>query len=550
MIAPHLPKHDLDDLLASSPPAGVVPADLLRRHQFAHLVQAVPLLSLVVIVGVLAMVYAFRSTTPVWLLTAWAASLALPASYSLVRYIRRRNRPIPEKISQRTLNRAFVRFVLAGLLWGLAEWILGANATPMQHLFLAVVLAGMAAGVVMMLYPLPAHCIGFAVAAAPAGLQCMLRARTETDLAIGILLLLFLLVAGMVAASANRRFRESIAIRLDLVRSRRLLLDALEASDEAFAIFDAGGEKLYANRRFEQSFPAGRRFDHALDEPITEQLADGREHRLSVRPTADGGLVAVATDITALKQTERELAASNMAKSQFLSVMSHELKTPLNGVIGFAELIGVEAAQRDLPQIRDYAMCILGSGRRLHGLLSDILLHTEIESGRYEPREDRESLDRIVARAVARKTFDLQERPSIQESVPENIEIFGDIRAFDRILDCLLANAVKFTPSDGEIEISLRPAGDELDLVVRDSGCGIEPEHLETIFHAFAQGDNTSRRSHEGAGLGLAIARGLARRTGGELRIESTPGAGTRAWFTIPAACIGATDPKRRVADG
>ncbi len=243
-------------------------------------------------------------------------------------------------------------------------------------------------------------------------------------------------------------------------------------------------------------------------------------------------LEAARVEAEALRE-RAEMA--KLAKSRFLANMSHEIRTPLNGVLGMTQLL-----QRTTLDARQqlYAETIRTSGRALLGLINDVLDISRIEAGQLALKRERFSLDAMLASAR-----DTVLAPAVEKGLALDIvrdpsapaQLLGDETRVRQILINLLGNAVKFTDA-GRVELGAAPCGgDRVRLWVSDTGPGV-PENLqERIFERFQQADASRARSHEGAGLGLAIARDLAVLMGGRLWLESTPGEGATFCVELPA---------------
>ena len=246
--------------------------------------------------------------------------------------------------------------------------------------------------------------------------------------------------------------------------------------------------------------------------------------------------------IEELESARDKANAANDAKSNFLGVISHELRTPMNGVLGAAQLLGatrLEATQRE------YLSIIRNSGDNLLSLLNDILDMTKIEAGKmtFEVVDvSVEDLDKRVtgpfqAQAEA-KGLDFV---AIREGeVPAVVR--GDPLRVCQVIHNLLSNAVKFTDA-GQITYTVRAErlGDQqvrFDFVIRDSGTGIAPEDLERLFQPFTQVDASSTRRFGGTGLGLTISRRMANIMGGDITVESTPGEGSTFTFSVEAEVV------------
>jgi signal transduction histidine kinase len=232
---------------------------------------------------------------------------------------------------------------------------------------------------------------------------------------------------------------------------------------------------------------------------------------------------------------------ANRAKSEFLATMSHELRTPLNAIAGYAELLamGVRGPVND-EQLRDLAR-IRQNQQHLLEIITDILNFSRIEAGRVRyalaPVPVREMLARMEA------MIEPQARArSIEyrcENVADGLAVVADREKLEQVLINLLGNAVKFTPSGGRITLSAAAAGDRVALRVQDTGVGIEAAQLADIFEPFVQLEPSLTRTTEGAGLGLAISRELARGMGGELSVASVPGEGSTFTVELPSAAAG-----------
>ncbi|MBN9261984.1 MAG: PAS domain-containing sensor histidine kinase [Hyphomicrobium sp.] len=263
------------------------------------------------------------------------------------------------------------------------------------------------------------------------------------------------------------------------------------------------------------------------------------------KPLSDGeSVVAVMRDITtrrwhaiAMRQAREEAESASRAKSAFIATISHELRTPLNAIIGFSEMLQRElGAEGGTARHADYSRIIRESGEHLMSLVKDLLDISKIEAGRLTICKEPFRLSDVIASsvdtlrpAVAAKSI------ALDVTIADDIgEMVADQRACKQMLMNLLSNACKFTPEGGRIELGALVDGGNVLLSVRDSGIGIAPDHVARLGEPFFQVDSSHSRQLEGAGLGLAIVRGLAELHGGRLRIESTLGEGSCFRLVLP----------------
>jgi len=283
------------------------------------------------------------------------------------------------------------------------------------------------------------------------------------------------------------------------------------------------------------------------------QSADGSADFLALlRPLREDGVVreviVSCVEITALKRLERELRgakeraeSADRAKGEFLAVMSHEMRTPLNAIIGFCRLL----RESPLAPERDSWLATLeSSGESLHALIGDILDYSKIEAGKLvldeqavEIAELLDSVAEMFRASAAEKGIEIEVAPVGQ--LPAVVVTDGT--RLRQILVNLVGNAVKFT-SRGRVCLAATLADDVAgsDCVLRfevsDTGIGIRPEHRVRLFKPFSQADSSTTRAFGGTGLGLAICDRLVRALGGDIDFTSEFGRGTKFTFTIRAA--------------
>jgi PAS domain S-box-containing protein len=242
--------------------------------------------------------------------------------------------------------------------------------------------------------------------------------------------------------------------------------------------------------------------------------------------------IALAADNAILYERAR---LANQAKSDFLAVMSHELRTPLTTVMGYTDLLlgGVSGALTD--QARTYADRIKAAALHLLGLIEQILIYTRTEVGREQVQTERVFVDYVLRDAAALiEPVAAEKGLRFRCKTPEQpVYLDTDMVKLRQVLVNLLGNAVKFT-DEGDVVLEARATDARVQFLVHDTGIGIAPEHIERVFDSFWQVDQSSTRRAGGTGLGLSVARRLARLLGGDVSVASSPGVGTTFTLTLP----------------
>jgi len=272
---------------------------------------------------------------------------------------------------------------------------------------------------------------------------------------------------------------------------------------------------------------------------LSTRWEPARWYRIAGSKLGDGVAINYA-DITSRKTAVQDMQKAKEAaeqadrsKSAFLAMISHELRTPMNGVIGFTNLL----LDTELtPTQRDYTQTIQGSSNALLVLIDDILDFSKIEAGKLEleihPFDVRHCLhDATVLLNPQATTKGLALVETIDSNVPKMI--FSDATRLRQVVVNLMGNALKFT-SQGRIELKVQADADMLRFEVRDTGIGMTPEVVSRLFQPFAQGDSSTTRRFGGTGLGLAICKRLIELMGGEISVKSKSGEGSTFSFTIP----------------
>jgi signal transduction histidine kinase/CheY-like chemotaxis protein len=380
------------------------------------------------------------------------------------------------------------------------------------------------------------------------------------------------LVAGAIAFSSHRRFIQTW--RQDFLWSGASFMVAGTAGALAALVLQRGeGWKavlliapIYLTYRTYELF-AGRlddqkRHTDEIQRLHCETIAALGQARAAERALADEKerLAVALAEMTRLEELrqqllEREQAArasaeeANRLKDQFLAVVSHELRTPLSSILGWADMLSKGTIE---PAMRQRALHgIEQSARRQAHLIDDLLDVARITSGKM--RLDRTFVD---LRDVARDAL-LAAQPSADEKgirigfdAERSIgRVYGDPTRLQQVASNLISNALKFTPDGGAVHVGLRRAGDNAELVVTDTGQGIAPEFLPSVFEVFRQADGSTTRMHSGLGLGLSIVKSLVEAHNGSVTVHSA-GVGRGATFIVRLPIAAADESAAGTATG
>ncbi|MCM2369860.1 PAS domain S-box protein [Aporhodopirellula aestuarii] len=355
-----------------------------------------------------------------------------------------------------------------------------------------------------------------------------------------------------------------------LAASRAIITEVIEQSHDPFISFDENGSIQFANQAAHQlagidnpllGHQYSDVFSDHMDAPLVSALA--RVHRSQKGETSeyysrrlqrwydarvfpvDDGAAVYMTDVTGRKETESYLEAArvaaeeaSLAKSNFLTNMSHEIRSPMSAILGFADL-----SLRDLREGRDvdprHLETVIRNGRFLLRIINDILDLSKVEAGKLDVRRSRFKLVPMLA-----DIFELMRHRSESTGVPLSIEFDGpvadrlrsDRSRVEQILVNLIGNALKFTPK-GNVRVVVnmdRSEGDAVCFRVIDTGIGISRANLDRLFQTFTQVHDRKIVGVEGTGLGLVISKRLANLLGGDISVSSVEGFGSEFTLRLP----------------
>ena len=365
---------------------------------------------------------------------------------------------------------------------------------------------------------------------------------------------------------AAHRARRSLALREEQVEDaqRRLeaFLDAIRSSPNGVVLLDPQGRIEWCNQTAAAHFGLDPARDlqqhvvHLLRDPAFSVFyhagnyahdvvipapgstaASQRKLSLNLHPYGEGRLLLLSRDVTAVEQAE-------VMRRDFVANVSHEIRTPLTVVGGFVETL----QSLDLPkEERDrYLHMMAQQAQRMQTLVSDLLTLSRLEGsplpgpGEWTPAAAFLSQCEQEARSLAGA---MGKELDIRIATAPSVALGGSPSELQSAFSNLVTNAVRYTPTGGSVEATLRARDDgRWELCVRDTGPGIPAEHLPRLTERFYRVDRSRSRETGGTGLGLAIVKHVVQRHGGELKVESTPGAGSTFTIVLPATRVRALD--------
>lgn len=343
------------------------------------------------------------------------------------------------------------------------------------------------------------------------------------------------------------------------------------------ACWTATGRLIVCNEQYRDGFMPGGE-DLAYHEVVKQLIAGGHMklvngddnnrllelHRedgtcllIDERPIGDGSFMTLVSDVTERKKTDSMLRsireeqrllarryheeklkaeAASVAKTNFLAHLSHDIRTPLNHIIGFAELMRHQT-YGPLGDARyvDYVQSIKTSGEHLLASFATILDLTELESGQRELRADPIAVDGLIEDVAQRfRGQAVRAGLTLVLGGVTGAILQGDRLGLQRMLGNIVDNAIRFTPAGGRVTMAAYAARDGLVIEISDTGLGMSEERLATLSHPFALGDATFTREGMGPGLGISIARAIAELSGGRIAIDSSLSLGTTVAISLP----------------
>ncbi|QQO09329.1 response regulator [Breznakiella homolactica] len=383
---------------------------------------------------------------------------------------------------------------------------------------------------------------------------------------------LIILIASVISAVISRSQTEKRLLRMSSIANSSPQYISYISRDGRFEYINPGATKI-TGYSVEELTDGGigiifdkPTFDLVRDEYIPKVVKNGtgefeipiirkdglpRLLSFSTFLTGDGthefGIGAIAVDVTENRRIEKELVIakeqaeqSSLAKGRFLSRMSHEMRTPMNAIIGMTSI----AKSSEDPDRMAYCLGRIDeASNHLLGVINDILDMSKIEAGKFELNYSRFNFEKMLVRVTNVMNFRIDEKEQnfivkVNPEVPEYI--VSDEQRLAQVLTNLISNAVKFTPEGGTITLSVGKTAEAdgmctLQIEVSDTGIGISPDQQERLFQSFEQADGSIARKYGGTGLGLAISKSIVEMMDGSIGVESEPGKGSRFIFSVQA---------------
>lgn len=553
-----------------------------RADQLAPLAQFRPYVMVANILGVLAVLSIGSGTVNDAWLAAWTVCQAALTAAVLRHWSKDRNFAAS---SRRTIGLIEAASLAFAVLWAFPPLQLFPDASrETQHIITAVSFIASVTGA-FALTRLSTASIAFTTVVSGAIFVSQARHGDEIDLLLGFIAVIIAFLMSLMSLALNRTLIRRAADNYEMNRQSEfislLLKDFESCSSDLLWETDGEGKLIYFSDRLpklvgtsapsllgktlEQAVAASRG-DEGWDDflKLSQNRVALEALRLEVKrgtSTSDWWMVTaqplwghkgeflgyrgVIRDISLerraqldLIKAKEEAERASSAKSQFLAITSHELKTPLNAIVGFSEmLIAQHEGPLGSPAYAEYATTILQSSTHLRNIIGDILDVTRIERGALHLVEQDMDAAEIfeIAYKMCREQAKAADIP-LSIDLDHSAEIQGDITRIRQVLINLITNAIKFSKPGSPVHLEIeRCATDGLAFIIKDSGIGIADSDIERIFEPFVQADTGASRRHGGIGLGLAIARRLARLHDGDVTLESMPAEGTTARFSLPA---------------
>ena len=274
---------------------------------------------------------------------------------------------------------------------------------------------------------------------------------------------------------------------------------------------------------------------------VQAALAESESRYRELFQEAEGARAALHTQNEQLRQVDG-------LKDDLIALVSHELRTPLTSIVGYLELVQQDEDELK-KQHRDYLEVVNRNAHRLLSLVSDLLFAAEVQAGRVMLEKDLVSIRELVDQSVTAALPTATERKiDVAVHACDVADVIGDRQRLGQVIDNLLSNALKFTPPNGKVGVSVSILGGAVVLEVEDSGIGISSADQRRLFSRFFRTETAMRKEIQGSGLGLSIVKAVVEGHGGEITVKSAEGEGSTFRIVLPVAARSATEPMKQLA--
>lgn len=309
----------------------------------------------------------------------------------------------------------------------------------------------------------------------------------------------------------------------------------------------------------------GRKINSVFPRSVTEKLIEAIEHTLNTNQlssvefsviadekeifyearlvvNSDNQVLMLLRDVTLQKEAEAQLRTvtedlkqANASKDKFFSIIAHDLRTPLIGLIGYAEILSEDIDELELSEIKEYSTNIVEISRQTIKLLSNLLEWSRLQTGKIQFNPSDVKIYSVVENIFQLLKSNAQQKEiQLINSTDINHIAYADENMIYSVLNNLTSNAIKFTKTGGKIDISSELKDDEIVVTVKDNGVGIEEENLKNLFELDKSFTTPGTKNDKGSGLGIILCRDFIKKHGGRIWVESKIGEGTTFYFTLP----------------
>jgi len=255
-----------------------------------------------------------------------------------------------------------------------------------------------------------------------------------------------------------------------------------------------------------------------------------------------GTVEDITEKVNARKETLRmnqELAELNRSKDKFFSIIAHDLRNPFLGLLGLSEILADESAELPMSRVRLISKNLHGSLRQVNALLQNLLEWSRLQQGRMAFRPVSLNVTQLIREAAAQLMVNVSRKNiQLELRVGDHLPVMADQAMLSSVLLNLISNAVKFTPVHGHIFVEALRSNEWIEIMIRDTGVGIEKERLETLFHIDNVGSTHGTEGETGSGLGLVLCKEFTEKNSGTLKLISQPGKGTTVILKFPVVQV------------